>query len=122
LKPAPRTFTPADKSLIRTLHPHLPIADLLKLLNDRLVADVGPTFPKYTVDQLHAELKDVAPTSAAGAENWSGLRRVLAQARRDGVLARLSPQLVEDFCVVFQLTAAQRTHVLDTVRHAKEER
>ncbi len=118
---APRPFTPADRALMKTLHSHLPIAELLRILNDRLVADVGPAAPRYTLEQLHAELHNITQHASASADDWTSLRRLIGQARRDGVLERLTPQLLEDFCVVFQLTAAQRTHVLDTIQHAKEE-
>lgn len=116
---APRPFTPADRSLIRNTHGYMPTTELLRILNERLHADVGPDVPDYTVEQLHAELRAIAvPTD--GASSWAGLRQVLAAARRSGVLSSLTPQVLEDFAVVYQLSPAQLMTLRDVVRGAKE--
>lgn len=115
----PRAFTAADKSLIRAMHPYLPAAELVRILNDRLHADVGAAAPSYTLEQLQAELRELA--AAAPASDWAGLRQLLAEARRSGVLATITPQTIDDFAICFQLTAAQKLHLHDVIRHAKED-
>lgn len=116
----PRPFTAADKSLIRSIHALTPAQDLLRLLNVRLIADLGADAPRYTAEQLQAEIAAIAkPTSA---HDWSGLRRILSQARRAGVLEQITPQVIDDFGAVFQLSPAQHLHVRDVIRSAKEGR
>jgi hypothetical protein len=116
-----RAFGPAAKSLIKAMHAYLPATELLRILNDRLVADVGPSAVRFTLEDLQEELRRVAEPTAA-ANDWTGLRQVLAQARRDGVLAVITMQTVEDFAVCFQLSPAQLLHLKDVIRHAKEQR
>jgi hypothetical protein len=117
----PRAFTVAEKALMRSLQGVLPIGDLLRILNDRLRADVGAHAPAYTLEQLHSELKNVAPAETSP-RTWAGLRRVLAEARTAGVLVAITPQVIEDFAVVYSLAPAQLMHVRDVVRAAQEER
>ncbi len=116
---APRPFTHADKALIQRVHGYLPLPELLAILNERLNAD-APQCAPYTVEQLHAELRDaITPASTA---DWAGLRQVLSQARRLGLLAQISPQIVDDFAVVFSLSPAQVLRLKDVLAHAKEGR
>lgn len=107
-----RSFTVADKSLIRKTHGFMPPQQLLDLLNERLKADLPKARP-YTMAQLDAEIRAVADPETA--DNWAGLRKVLAQARRAGVLAHITPQLIDDFAVVFSLTPAQVMRLKDIV-------
>lgn len=113
-----REFTAADKSLIRSVQGYMPPRQLLGILNERLVADLGPDAEPYTMEQLHAELQ-TAPGSA-GAGDWASLRKLLAQARRQGVLEAVTPQLIDDFAVVFSLSPAQVLRLKDVVLSAKE--
>lgn len=115
----PREFTAADRALIKQLHAHLPAGDLLRILNDRLQADVGDRHAPYTVAQLEAAQRELAPAPVA--TGWTALRRQLAYARREGVLARCTPQVVEDFCVAFSLAPGQAMVLKDIVRHARED-
>jgi hypothetical protein len=112
-----REFTPADKSLIRSTHGYMPIADLLRVLNERLHADQGADVPAYTLEQLHRELQACATESAAG---WASLRQVLTQARRSGVLAQISGPVIDDFATVWQLSPAQVMNLRDVIRGAQE--
>jgi hypothetical protein len=100
---APRAFTVADKSLIKNCHAFMPPAQLLAILNERLHADLGPDAPDYTLEQLHAET--TTQQHAATATDWSSLRQVLAIARRCGVLEQITPQVIDDFAVVFHLSS-----------------
>jgi hypothetical protein len=113
----PRAFTTADKSLIKHAGRFLAPAQLLETLNARLQADVANAVP-YTMTQLQAELETVTTTSTPG--DWSDLRRLLAAARKSGVLARISTQTIDDFAIVYRLTGAQKLHLADVLRHAKE--
>jgi len=104
---APRAFTLAEKSLIRKVHGFLPAQQLLDVLNERLLADLGPHAHKYTMEHLQAELSDTADNSSVQTSDWAGLRKALAHARRSGLLQQITPQIVDDFAVVYQLSAPQ---------------
>lgn len=114
-----RAFTVAEQALIKQLHGHLPAAELLRILNDRLQADVGDRLAPYTLEQLHTEVQRYAVPSASG--GWTELRRQIACARREGVLTACTTQVVEDFCVAFQLAPGQAMALKDVIRHAREE-
>lgn len=113
-----RPFSPAEKSLIKHMHHILPPADLLRILNDRLVADVGAGAPLWTLEQLHAETSTLQQSDRA--VDWAGLRQVLNVARRCGVLEQITPQVINDFAVCFQLSSAQVMNLRDVIRSAKE--
>lgn len=115
----PRPFTAADKSLIRKVHGYMPAQQLLDVLNDRLVFDVGADAIKHTMEQLYAEIgeSDAAP---AGGHDWSSLRKLLAKARRAGVLDAVNRQVIDDFAVVFSLTSAQVLRLQDVLLRANE--
>ncbi len=115
----PRPFTVADRSLIRRMGNMLPAHHLLELLNDRLVADLGPDAPRYTEVMLSDALRD-AGSDAGGGGDWASLRRVLAKARRDGLLQRLTPAIVEDFAVIFSLSPAQALCLRETILSAQD--
>lgn len=119
LRDRPRAFTPAEKSLIAKVHGYMPAQQLLDLLNERLAADLGPDEPQHTMEQLYDELGDAAAVPAGG-HDWSSLRKLLAKARRDGVLEAVTRQVIDDFAVVFSLSAAQVLHLQDVLLRAKE--
>lgn len=114
---ASRDFTTAEKALIRKVHGYMPPLQLLALLNERLQADLGDAASLYTIDQLHAEISSL-PGGGLDAGDWSGLRKYLAQARRDGLLQTLTAQIVDDFTVVFALSSAQQLRLKDIVLDA----
>jgi hypothetical protein len=113
-----RPFSPAEKSLIRHMHHVLPPADLLRVLNDRLQADVGPGVPLWTLEQVHAETTTLQRTS--GASDWEGLRQIVRLARHGGVLDSITAEVINDFAMVFQLSSAQLMTLRDVIRSAKE--
>jgi hypothetical protein len=119
-RPVPRPFTAADRALIQSMGALVPPIDLLRLLNVRLIADLGPDAPRYTPEQLQEELQRVAARQGDGA--WAGLRRILADARRAGVLDRITAEVLDDFATVYQLTPAQHIHLRDVIRGAREGR
>ena len=59
-----RGFTEADKSLIRKIHGYVPAQQLLGILNDRLLTDLGPEAKPYTAEQLHAEMAGIVTNQA----------------------------------------------------------
>jgi hypothetical protein len=96
----------------------MPAIDLLRTLNVRLIADLGADAPRYTLEQLHEEIGRI-PT-ATSADDWSGLRRILADARTRGVLAQITPRVISDFAVVYQCSPAQLMRLRDVIANAPE--
>jgi len=119
MKVAPAPFTAAEKSLIAATGAHLPADELLKILNDRLVADRGSDVVLHTLEQLRQE---VGSHRAGGTDaGWGAQRRRLARARRDGVLDLITAQVIDDFATCFQLTTTQVTHLREAIASAQEE-
>lgn len=133
-----REFTAADKSLIRAVGAYMPVGKLLTTLNTRLVADLGPDAARYTLEQLGMELEaqgvaaKPAPREAGEAggrdggvqergNDWAALRRMIGQARRSGVLAKISEQTIDDFAVVYSLSAAQVLHLKEVILKSQEQ-
>lgn len=114
-----RSFTAAERALIRKVHGYIPTQQLLALLNERLMCNLGPDAAPYTMEQLHAEMQDSPPPGDAG--DWSSLRRVIAHARRSGLLATITAQTIEDFAVVFSVSSAQLLRLKDIVLAARED-
>jgi hypothetical protein len=71
------------------------------------------------MEQLFAEIGDSQPVPAGG-HDWSSLRKLVAKARRDGVLARVTRQVIADFAVVFSLNARQVLQLHDVLLKAEE--
>ena len=115
---APRAFNAAEKALIKSLR-QLPAEQLLDILNGRASAETGHV--PFTRTQLVDELEKHLETAAAGGE-WASLRKLLAQARRSGLLATVTLQMVDDFSVVFSLSPAQHMRLRDVIWNAQEER
>lgn len=114
-----REFTASDKSLIAATGAYMPAAELLALLNARLFADLSEHVRPYTLEQLHDAL---GPRAAANpSAGWDTLRRILAAAREKGTLAACTPQLVDDFAVLFRLSPAQATTLKDIIGHARRD-
>jgi len=88
----------------------------LSLLNDRLVADLGPGAPRYTLEQLEQAREQSSPVEpTARSSDWVTLRQALEHARRTGFLQQVTAQTVEDFAVIFKLTPAQLMRVKDVL-------
>ena len=117
----PRDFTAADKALIRRVHAYMNPLQLLGILNTRLTCDLGEGVSLFTIDQLRAEIASVSSAVPAGGNDWGSLRKLLAKARRDGVLDGISEQTVNDFAVVFSLNQKQLLSLKDTVLQAGED-
>jgi hypothetical protein len=116
-----RSFTPAEKALIAKLHGFMPAQQLLEILNERLACDLGPDASPYTMELLYAEIGGAAAAVPAGGHDWASLRKVLAKARRDGVLVQVTEQLIDDFAVVFSLNPRQVVHLKDVVLAARND-
>ena len=103
----PRDFTAADKALIRRVHGYMPSLQLLGILNGRLSGDVGTGAVLYTMDQLKAEVASVTAPGAVDGNDWGALRKLLAKARREGLLDLINEQVINDFAVVYSLNQKQ---------------
>lgn len=120
---AAREFTAAEQSLIGRVHAFMPAAQLLDLLNERLICDLGPDAARYTADQLQRQIAKIAPgRTATSSHDWASLRKLLTQARKSGTLARVSEQVINDFAVVFSLNPKQVMVLKDTLLASQETR
>jgi hypothetical protein len=115
----PRPFTPGEKSLIRKVHGYMPPQQLLEVLNERLISDQGPGAMPRTIEELYAEI-GATEAVPASANDWSSLRKLVANARRSGVLDAINRQVIDDFAVVFSLSAGQVLRLQDVLLRAKE--
>jgi hypothetical protein len=94
---------------------------LLDVLNERLICDLGPDAAPYTMEQLHLEIGSVAVAVPDGGYDWASLRKLLDRARRAGTLDVISEQVINDFAVVFSLNHKQLVVLKDIVLQAKED-
>jgi hypothetical protein len=116
----PRLFTPAEKALIRKVHGYMPAQQLLDLLNERLVCDLGPDAIAHSMEQLHAEIGSAADVMPLSGHDWQSLRKLVASAKRSGVLDKITRQVIDDFAVVFSLSPAQVLRLHDVLLQARE--
>ncbi len=117
----PRDFTAADKALIRRVHAYMNPLQLLGILNTRLTCDLGVSADLYTIDQLRTEIASVSSAVPAAGNDWGSLRKLLAKARRDGVLNGITEQTLNDFAVVYSINQKQLLTIKDTVLLAMED-
>ena len=120
LPTAARDFTPAEKALIARVHAFMPATQLLELLNERLICDLGLDAARYTMDLLQREIGQASPAAPGGDLDWAGLRKLLAQARRSGVLAKVNEQVIDDFAVVWSLNPKQVMSLKDVLLRDEE--
>jgi hypothetical protein len=116
LKPQPgrpREFNVAERSMIHRLHGFMAPEQLLSILNDRLVADIGEGAVRYSMDNLYAEIKSGMGNSEDTAFDWANLRKRLAAARKSGLLDQIDAQVIEDFAVVFSINTRQAMTLKD---------
>ena len=118
---AARDFTPADKGLIAKLSGFMPTEQLLTVLNERLLADLGPDASPYTMQQIFEEIEKVGTPTPKDGHDWASLRKLLATARRNGVLDRIDEQRIDDFAVVFSLTPAQVLRLKDVLLSTEDD-
>lgn len=121
-QPSAREFTDAEKALIKKVHGYVPAQQLLVILNERLTCDLGPDAVPYSMEQLHAQIVALSGAAPPGGHGWASLRKLLAQARRNGVLAAIDEQVINDFAVVFSLNPKQVLQLRDIVLQASEGR
>lgn len=114
-----REFTPAECSLISKVSGYMPAEQLLALLNERLICDLGPDAKRYTMAQLRREIGESTPPTDDW--DWPSLRRLVLKARRDGTLKEITEQVIHDFAVVFSLNSKQLLIVKDILLQAKED-
>jgi hypothetical protein len=116
-----RDFTASDKALIHKVHGYMAAAQLLGILNARLVVDVGDGVGLYTIDQLRTEIATATTAMPADASDWATLRKMLAKARRAGVLDLINEQVINDFAVVYSLNQKQMMLLKDILLHGNAE-
>jgi hypothetical protein len=116
-----RDFTVAEKGLIKKVHGYMQAQQLLDILNERLVCDLGPDAIHYTMEQLYAEIGDASSAVPKGGHDFASLRKLLAKAKRDGVLDGVTEQVINDFAVVFSLNQKQLLSLKDIVLQPEEE-
>lgn len=116
-----RDFTVAEKALIKKVHGYMPAQQLLNILNERLVCDLGPDAIHYSMDQLYAEIGDTSLAVPSGGHDWVSLRKLLAKADRDGVLHQVTEQTINDFAIVYSLNHKQVMVLKDIVLQAQQE-
>lgn len=118
-----RSFNDADLALIRRIGAFMPMHKLLNVLNERRACDLGTDKEPYSIEQLAASIAELhgAKDPTALGRDWPSLRKLLAQARRAGVLELINEQVIDDFAVVFQLNAKQVVELKDIVLGAKED-
>ena len=107
--------------MIRKIHCYMPPQQLLGILNDRLLSDLGPNATPYTAEQLHAEIVAISGTARSVDNSWAALRKLLSQAGRDGTLQRVSEQVIADFVVVFSLSPKQLMRLKDILLQSPED-
>lgn len=115
-----RAFTAAEKALIGKVHGYMPAPQLLAILNERLLCDLGPDATPYTMEQLFAEIGGASAGVPAGGHDWASLRKVLSRARSAGVLGAITESVINDFAVVFSLNQKQLLVLKDIVLQGKE--
>lgn len=113
LSPSLPVLSDAERVLIRKVHAILPTADLLELLNARRIADRGDAAIALSLEQLQRTLATLA--KPAREPGWSGLRKLIEDARSAGVLAAIHSQVIDDFAVVFALNARQVVTLKDSL-------
>lgn len=116
-----RPFTAAEKGLIKKVHGFMTAQQLLDILNERLVCDLGPDAVPYSMEQLFAETGDTTGGAPASGHDWPSLRKLIARAERNGVLDAIDEQVINDFAVVFSLNQKQVLVLKDIILQAKEE-
>jgi hypothetical protein len=117
----PRGFTDAEKALIRKINGYVPASQLLKILNDRLISDLGQEATPHTTEQLHAEIAAVTARAANAGTGWAMLRKLLSVAERDGTLKLISEDVIQDFAIVFSLSPKQVMRLKDILLQQTEE-
>lgn len=117
----PREFTASDKALIRKVHGYMATLQLLGILNERLICDVGAGAALYSIDQLKAEIAGVTTAVPSSGNDWGTLRKMLAKARREGVLGQINEQVINDFAVVYSLNQKQVMTLKDILLTGEDE-
>jgi hypothetical protein len=116
-----RGFTDSEKALIRKINGYVPASQLLKILNDRFISDLGQEATPHTTEQLHAEIAAVSAPASNGGTGWAMLRKLLSVAERDGALKLITENVIQDFAIVFSLSPKQVMRLKDILLQQTEE-
>ena len=117
----PSVFTSVDKALIRKVHGYMAPLQLLGILNERLLCDQGGSAVLYTIDQLKAEIASVTTAVPSSGNDWGTLRKLLAKARREGVLDQINETVINDFAMVYSLNQKQVMTLKDILLNGEDE-
>lgn len=115
---AAQEFNEAEKALITRLGGLSPLPKLLQLINDRRQAD-RPGCAPVTLQQLQDEHERI--TGRPKDSGWVVMRRLLQDARKTGVLQKVTAEVIDDFAIVYQLTRGQVLHLKDVLLGDGEE-
>ena len=110
-----------DKALIRRVHGYMPPLQLLGILTGRLAGDVGAGAVLYTMDLLKTEIASATAPGAMDGNDWGALRKLLAKARREGILDLINEQVINDFAVVYSLNQKQVMTLKDILLNGEDE-
>lgn len=118
---ATREFTPAEKSLIQRMHRFTSASELLSILNERLSFDLGEAAVPYRLEQVSREISQLTVPAPVSGRDWVGMRKLINQARKDGVMPLINEQVINDFAVVFSLNTRQVLALKDVLLEQNEE-
>lgn len=119
--PASREFSAAEKSLIQRMHRFTSASELLGVLNERLSFDRGDSAVPYRLEEVTREINQITTPAPVSGRDWVGMRKLINQARRDGVLPLINEQVINDFAVVFSLNTRQVLGLKDVLLNPNEE-
>jgi hypothetical protein len=110
-----------EKSMISRVYGLMPTSQLLELLNTRRVAEAGPDAVLLTADAIRDEIGKVSASPVSGELDYPSLRKLLNQAKKDGTLALVTEQVINDFAVIFSLSAKQVMGLKDVLLSTEDE-
>lgn len=116
-----RQFTPAEKSLIQRMHRFTSASELLGILNERMSFDLGAAAVPYRLEQVSHEISQLTHPAPVSGKDWVGMRKLINQARKDGVMPLINEQVINDFAVVFSLNTRQVLALKDVLLEQNEE-
>ena len=75
----------------------------------------------YRLEQVSREISQLTVPAPVSGRDWVGMRTLISQARRDGVLPLINEQVINDFAVVFSLHTRQVLALKDVLLQQNEE-
>jgi hypothetical protein len=103
------------------MHRFTSASELLGILNERLSFDLGASAVPYRLEQVSREISQLTVSVPVSGRDWVGMRKLINQARRDGLLPLINEQVINDFAVVFSLNTRQVLALKDVLLQQSEE-